>query len=279
MSLKTSREAFEAAYTRRSRQTWEVEPESTLAKINEWSSGTLIIASSPDYGHHIVGLLDHVVYRHSYLPLPEMEQRVEALAGQYKGVPISVIHLGITPGAFGASYMDMAIERLRQSRVRRVVVLGELSALQSWLKVGNLVIASSAIRDDDSHLSYADADVPAMADAELSWQLEASARASGRATYLGVCWSCGAGAGIFDPALCERAFDLQQTGILGNALEAATAYLLGNIIGLRVASLWLVADSLYEPITWRSPSPRLGWQDGWDSLVKAGLETLVLATK
>ena len=63
----------------------------------------------------------------------------------------------------------------------------------------------------------------------------------------------------------------------GNALEAVTAYLLGDIIGLRVASLWLVADSLYEPITWRVPSPRLGWQEGWESLVTAGLEMLVAA--
>jgi hypothetical protein len=38
---------------------------------------------------------------------------------------------------------------------------------------------------------------------------------------------------------------------------------------------WLInerrADSVFEPITWERPSPRLGWEQGWNRLIRSRL--------
>jgi uridine phosphorylase len=274
MSLRDDRQAFEAAYASRSNQTWALPVDSPGAQVRQWSPHVLAVTTSPEYGDRIEGLLEKVVYRDSFLAWTRAGLPTESLAGWYANTRVTVIHQGITPGCFGASYMDMVLEPLRGRSVRDVVVLGELSSLQTHVQIGDLVVATSAVRDDDSHRTYAAPEVPAAADLQASRALEVAARATGRRTHTGVCWSCGAGAGIFDPLLAERAFALSQVGMLGNALEAATAFLLGRSLQLRVGSLWLAADSVYQPITWEQPSPRLGWEDGWHDLVRAGLDAL-----
>jgi uridine phosphorylase len=279
MSLRTDRQHFEARYASRSDQTFAIDPQSVAAQIRDWGQQVLVIAASPEYGAQIAGLFDEVSLRDSYLPWTRSGEPAERLAGIYKGEKISLLHFGITPAAYGASYMDMALESLRNGPARNVVVIGEMSSLQERAQIGNLVVATSAIRADDSHMSYATPDVPAAADLGVSRALVAAAWATGRPTLSGVCWSCGAGAGIYDTHLVEQALTLNRLGVLGNSLEAATAYLLGKIIGLRVGSLWLVADSVFEPITWQRPSPRLGWDEGWDALVRAGLDALASLAK
>jgi purine-nucleoside phosphorylase len=274
MSLKTDRRRFEGAYAGRSNQTWAIEAESVAGKIRDWSSRVLVVAASPDYGAEIAGLFDSLAYRDSYLSWPGGGEPSERLAGTYKGEKISVFHFGITPSAYGASYMDMALESLRNGPARTVVVIGELSSLQEDVAVGSLVTALSAIRADDSHMSYAPPEVPAVADFDVIRALEAAATAAGRPNRTGVVWSCGAGAGIYDAHLVEQALAYNRLGVLGNAVEAATAYLLGRIVGLRVGSLWLAADGIFEPITWKSPSPRLGWEVGWKALARVGLDAL-----
>jgi uridine phosphorylase len=275
MSLRTNRSRYEAAYANRSNQTFAIDPDSVAAKIRDWSRAVLVIASSPEYGTEIAGLFDEVSLCDSYLPWTRAGQPAERLAGLYKGVRISVVHLGITPAAFGGSYMDMALEGLRNGQAHTVAVVGELSSLQEHVKVGNFVVATSSIRADDISMSYATADVPAIADAGVNRALQMAAHATGRPTHTGVCWSCGAGAGIYDPYLLDQALAYNRLGVLGNAVEASSAYLLGGIIGLHVGSLWLVADSVFEPLRWQRPSPRLNWAEGWEDLVRAGLNALV----
>lgn len=274
MSLKTDRLAYDTAYAERSKQTWTEGPGTPSSEIRNWSSSVLLVATSPDYGEEISGLFNQIVHRGSFLPWTRKEDPTESMAGWYNGTKLSVQHLGITPGAFGASYMDMGLELFRGSKVNNVVIVGEMSSLQEHVKIGDLVVATSAIRADDSHLSYADPDVPAVADQRVVRVLREEARSTGRRTHSGVCWSCGAGPGIYDPYLNSISLEYCQMGILGNSLEAATAYLLGKSIGYRVGSLWLVADSIFEPISWKNPSPRLEWNQGWDSLIQAGLNTL-----
>jgi uridine phosphorylase len=269
MTLQQDRHRFEQAYVARS--------EHERARIPDWGSDVVLVASSPEYETNIRGLFDQVgAFEQAEIWGSPPRVRLASIAGLYRDTRITVLHTGVTPGAFGASYMDLGLEWLRNTTARTIVVIGELSSLQPHVRVGDLVVSLSAIRADDSHMSYADPDLPAAADPVVSQALHAAAMASAgsRAVHSGVCWSCGAGAGIYDPALGVEASRLNRLGVLGSAVEAATAYLLGASIGLRVGSLWLAADSIFEPITWRRPSPRLGWDDGWSVLAQAALDAL-----
>jgi purine-nucleoside phosphorylase len=272
---RVDRQFYEEAYARRSELTWFIDPEGEEAKVRDWCSKTLMVVSSPEYGKQVSQTFDHVVHRHCYIPSIYREEITEYFAGVYQGEKLSVMHLGITPGAHGGSYMDMALERLRFGPCESVVVVGELSSLQKDVKIGDLVLATGSIKDDDIYKSYPEWEEAAEPDAKLSELLYDVASQTRRTTHRGVCWSCGAGASIYDPALADIAFEHYKNGIIGNALEAATAYTLGKIIGVKIASLWLVADSIFEPIRWKRSSPRLTWENGWRDLIHVGLQSLV----
>jgi uridine phosphorylase len=279
MTVQDDRQVYEGAYARRSDLTWFIDPEGEEAKVRDWSRKTLVVVSSPEYGELITQTFDHIEHRHCYIPSIYRGEITEYFAGAYRGAKMSVMHLGITPGAQGGSYMDMALERLRNGPCESVVVVGELSALQGHVQIGDLVLATGSIKDDDIYQSYPEWEEPSEPDGELSELLFEVATQTKRTTHRGICWSCGAGAGMYDPALVDITFEHYKNGILGNALEAATAYTLGKIMDIKIASLWLVADSMFETIRWKRPSPRLAWESGWQDLIRAGLQALAALGK
>jgi purine-nucleoside phosphorylase len=279
MSLNTDRHEFDLAYAARSEKTWSFEAGSARPKIIGWAPNYLIVSSTPIYGKEISGLLDKVVERDQWSNWQKTDEPIETIAGWYRGVPVSVFHTGITPVAFGASYMDFTLEQLRNRTGSRVILAGEMTSLQEEVRIGDLVVSGSSVRGDDSHLSYALPDLAATAHPFITQQLVASGRKSGRKTHVGATWSCGIGAGIFDPCLGDQAWAYHRLGVLGNALDAATAYLRAPILGINLSSIWLVADSLFEPIRWSSPFTRLGWADGWKDMVGASLDALYTLAK
>lgn len=269
-----NRDAFEKAYEKRSNLTWAAPPDSLESKVASWSSKVLVLAISAEYGHLIQKTFDQVEYQHGYVPLEYGGFATESFAGTYQGTAITVLHLGITPGAHGGPYMDMALERLRGGPVKDVILVGECTSLQPNVKIGDYVIPLTSIRNDDIHLSYFPSEVPATADELISRTLIDVALSQGAKIHVGAGWSCSAGAGIFDPELLELTYSYYQSGVLGNMVEASPAYLLGKLMGIRVSSFWLVADSMYEPLEWTRPNPRMGWFQGWDDLVRIALDTL-----
>lgn len=270
-----NRDEFEKAYAKRSSLTWAAAPDSLETKVVTWSSKVLVLAISAEYGSLIQSTFDQVEYQHGYVSEEYGGFPAESFAGTYQGTPVTVLHLGITPGAHGGPYMDMVLERLRGGPVADVVVAGECTALQPEIKLGDFVLPLTSIRNDDIHLSYYPPHVPAEADEALSRSLADAAESYGEEIHVGVGWSCSAGAGIFDRELDDLAYDYYQSGVLGNTVEASPAYLLGKLMGIRVSSIWLVADSIFEPVEWHRPTPRMEWSQGWDECVQIAFKALI----
>lgn len=270
-----NRKEFETAYANRSDLTWAAAPDSQEAKIIAWSSKVLLLAISAEFAPSIQSLFDRVNYQDGYVSPRFGGFPADSFAGVYKDTAITVMHLGITPGARGSAYMDMALERLRPGTVKDILLIGECTSLQKSVDIGDCVVPVSSIRKDDIHLSYYPAEVPAMADPTLSQSLTEAARVEDAHVHVGVSLSCSAGAGVFDPALLNMVYRHHQMGVLANTVEASCAYLLGELMGNRVSSIWLVADSLFKPLPAIQQSPRLGWKQGWERVVRIALDTLV----
>jgi uridine phosphorylase len=273
--MRIDREKYLSFYLTRSAKAWAPPHDSQAYAIDTWSRRILMIASGPEYTAHIANLLDQVEIRENIEVWSRTRQITENLGGYYHGQKVTILHTIVTPYGLGASYVDYAMERLRRTLDSTIILIGESSGLHHSVRTGDLLIPLSLIKGDDSHRSYAEPDIPALSDGILSRKLFKTAATSGRKVHIGTCWSCGAGAGIYDPYLAGKAWELHSQGVLGNTLEAATAYLIADLMDFHMSSLWLVADSIYEPIGWSSPFKRMGWEDGWDALVKAALDTLV----
>jgi purine-nucleoside phosphorylase len=275
MTFRNDRQAFEKAYARRSANNWRQQEETPGYQICDWADRILVLDSDPAYGEQISSMLEHVEIQSSFLPGAD-SAAFESMAGIYQGKKVSILHTGITPYSFGASYMDFTLERLRGFSTKRILVIGEATGIQEEIQVGDILLPLSVIRDDDIHLSYANPNLPAAGDAELSREVlrQASRLNISGQVHSGIAWSCGNGAGVYDPALVEKLTCYHSAGVLGNCLGAAAAYLLGKLLGHRVASCWLVADTLYAPITWSSMFPRMDWGSGWSQMVELALATL-----
>jgi uridine phosphorylase len=267
-------EHYEAAYVARSNE-WLNDLAQSRAALGDACRYVILVIGSTEYGGNIAGCLDTVEARGAFIPEPTEVEQTQIMRGTYQGVTVGVWHHAITRQAFGASYTNMALDSLRGSSVEVVIAIGEMSSLQEHLRVGHLALPTAAIRGDDMHRYVAPPEEPAIANLRVSAALLAEARANGVRVQPGLVWGCGAGAGIYDPLLEDTALAYCRQGVLGNCMEVATTYLVSRQLGLACSSLWLVADSIYEPLTWTRPVMRQPWSPGWKTLVHTALNTCV----
>jgi uridine phosphorylase len=265
---------YDAAYLARSNE-WQNDLAQTRAPLGDTCRYLLLVIGGTEYGADIAACLDTVEARGAFIPEPSEPEQTQIMRGTYRGVTVGVWHQAITRQAFGASYTNLALDSLRGSSVRVILALGEMSSLQESLRVGQFGLPTAAIRGDDMHCYLAPPDEPAVADLRVSAALLSEAQASGVPVQHGLAWGCGAGAGIYDPLLEETTLAHSRQGVLGNCLEAATLYLVSRQLGIACSSLWLVADGIFEPLTWTRPVMRLPFAPGWETLVLTALNTCV----
>lgn len=80
-----------------------------------------------------------------------------SLEGKYKGIDIIACSSGI-----GGSSASIAIEELNNLGVKAIIRIGSCGALQKGIGLGELIIASGAIRDEGTSKAYADIRLPAI---------------------------------------------------------------------------------------------------------------------
>ncbi len=166
----------------------------------------------------------------------------------------------------GAPVAAIVLEDLIAYGIRRVVSVGTAGCLQRGMAVGDLVLCTSAIRDEGVSYHYIEADAPALPHAAMTDQLRAAlaARAGERPLHAGPTWTIDA------PyrETVEEARHYQAMGVQTVEMEAAALFAVAAHRGIEIASAFVVSDSLAE----------LVWTPGFrDPLVERGLDTLYAA--
>jgi len=91
--------------------------------------------------------------------------------GKYKGVPITVCSTGS-----GAPETELALmDFIRFTSANTFIRVGTSGALQKWLKLGNLVITSAAVRDEGTSKEYVKSSYPAVVNYEVVLALATAA--------------------------------------------------------------------------------------------------------
>lgn len=182
------------------------------------------------------------------LPLPSTGGRV-GLVGRF----------GI--GAPGATSV---LEELAALGTSAMVSIGTAGSLQRDLKPGDLVLCEAAVRDEGVSHHYLPPGRLATAPTEMTAALGAALRESGLAFRPGVSWTIDA---PYRETVAE-ARHYQAEGVLCVEMEAAALFAVAEVRGLRLASAFVISDSLAD-LVW---SPRFH-----DPAVQAGLFGLYLA--
>jgi uridine phosphorylase len=163
------------------------------------------------------------------------------LAGSYDGEPVSVTSTGI-----GSPSTAIAVEELARVGAETFIRVGSCGAIQEEVDIGDLVITTSAVRQEGTSDEYVREDYPASAHDEVVTALVTAAERLGYDYHVGVtCSTDSFYAGQSRPGFEEfraagseeRIEALQEAGVLNFEMEASAILTLANIYGLRAGAV------------------------------------------
>ena len=143
------------------------------------SAPFVILPGDPGRVAQIAAYLDHV---HEVAN----NREYKTFRGSYRGVDVSITSTGI-----GGPSTAIAIEELIRVGAQVFIRVGTSGALQDHLRMGDLVVAQSAIRDEGTSRQYVPLEWPATADFETCLSLKQAAEkqlkvhSSGLSSYVG----------------------------------------------------------------------------------------------
>ena len=162
-----------------------------------------------------------------------------SLVGSYRGVKVGVVSTGI-----GGPSAAIALEELWRLGVRYAIRVGTTASISDDVKVGDLVLARAAVRNDGTSRYYIPQEFPAIPDFRLLLEMHSIlARTSGT---LGVRYHLGLVSSddafyMEDDEFIKR---LSSMGVTDVDMETATLFAVGMIRGVSVASIMAVNGNL-----------------------------------
>jgi uridine phosphorylase len=153
----------------------------------------------------------------------------KTVKGFYKGIPVLVTSTGI-----GGVSAGIAVEELKNIGVKAMIRIGSCGALQSHIKLGDLVIAAGAVRNDGASYSYINKAYPAIPDTELMFHVITAAKAAGAKQHTGI-------VRCHDSFYTDKEQDIDrfwsEKGILASDMETAALFVIGRLRGIKTASI------------------------------------------
>ncbi|WP_040206028.1 nucleoside phosphorylase [Neobacillus jeddahensis] len=167
-----------------------------------------------------------------FLTEPEVlayNREYKTIKGLYKGVPILVTSTGI-----GGVSAGIAVEELKNIGVKVMIRIGSCGALQPNLRIGDLVIASGAVRNDGASYAYINKAYPAIPDTELLFHVISAARINAIRHHTGI-------VRCHDSFYTDKEQDIDrywsEKGILASDMETAALFVIGGLRGIKTASI------------------------------------------
>jgi len=153
----------------------------------------------------------------------------KSCTGFYKGVKVMVVSTGI-----GGASTGIVVEELKNIGVQTLIRIGSCGALQPNIKLGDLVIANGAVRDDGASKAYIEKSYPAVPDTDVLISLIESAKELSYHYYCGKIRS-------HDSFYTDKEQEIDDywsgKGILGSDMESAALFVIGGLRNLRTASV------------------------------------------
>jgi uridine phosphorylase len=165
-------------------------------------------------------------------------------------------HLGKTPvstcsSGIGGPSMAIAVEELGELGVHTFLRVGTCGAAQPGMRLGDLVVATGAVRSEGTPDAYVPRDYPAIASHEVVGACVEAARAAGAAYHLGVIRSVDALYADLVPERMPRPAELRaelemwsRAGVVANDMESSTMMVVSALRGWRSGVILLVVDEL-----------------------------------
>ena len=177
--------------------------------------------------------------------------------GTLLGEKVSVTSTGI-----GGPSTAIAVEELAAIGADTFIRVGTSGGMQPCTQIGDLVIATAAVRDEGTSSQYMPVEFPAVADPDVVWALRRAAHRVGARHHVGIVHSKDSFYGEVQPKrmpiakrLLERWQAWVQGGVLCSEMEAATLFVVSSVLGKRASAVLLVGGLTSPEGEPESPSP------------------------
>ncbi len=151
-------------------------------------------------------------------------------SGSKDGVGISVCSTGI-----GCPSAAIVVEELSRIGAEIFIRVGTTGALQEYVQMGDVVIASAAVRADGASRICVPLEFPAVADFEVCSALREAARKRERKTHFGVVLSTDAFYGNLENLKCWS-----KVGVLCVEMESSVIFTIAALKKLKAGSILAV---------------------------------------
>ena len=155
--------------------------------------------------------------------------------GWYGGQLVGVCSTGI-----GCPSVAIVVEELANLGATHMIRVGTTGALSEQIKIGDLCVATAAIRNDGTTPRYVPPAIPALPDWRLTVELyERAATRPSRA------WAvpCVTNDALYTETP-EWAAEMARYGVMNVEMEAAALFVVGQLRHVRTASICAVLDNL-----------------------------------
>ena len=152
-----------------------------------------------------------------------------SLEGKYKDLDIIAVSSGI-----GGSSASIAIEELNNLGVQAIIRIGSCGALQEGINIGDLIIASGAIRDEGTSKAYCDIRMPAIPNYDLLTNCINAAKQFNYNYHLGIVHSHES---FYIDNNNEEEKYWSKFKALGADMETAALFTVGHIRNIKTASI------------------------------------------
>jgi uridine phosphorylase len=159
--------------------------------------------------------------------------------GSLAGVAVSVTSTGI-----GGPSTAIATEELCDLGAHTLVRVGTCGGMQPWVRLGDLVLAQAAVRDEGTSGQYVPPAWPATANVEVLDALRLAAAASGAPHHVGTVQSKDSFYGELEPGRMPIAAELDArwrawtaAGVLASEMECAAIFTIAAVRRVRAGAV------------------------------------------
>ncbi|MFX0206227.1 MAG: nucleoside phosphorylase [Candidatus Hodarchaeota archaeon] len=154
-----------------------------------------------------------------------------------KGIPVTILTTGM-----GCPSTGIVIEEAYRAGARYLIRIGSTGALQSGIRIGDVLIPYAAIRDERTSQNLAPMEFPAVAAPKVTHALETAARELNIPVRTGI----GRTSDVFyasDPTEWQR---WAQYGAICVEMEMSTIFVFGSVRGIQTGCIVVVDGNLAE---------------------------------
>ena len=175
------------------------------------------------------GRINHIARHLNDVREIAYNREFRSIRGTYQGIEVMAVSTGI-----GGASTVIAVEELHKIGVKAMIRVGSCGALQSDIRLGELILVSGAVRDDGASKTYVEGIYPAIPDTGLLFCAREVAKERGYRHRIGPARS-------HDSFYTDRENEIDHywsgRGVLGSDMETAALFVVGALRGVMTASI------------------------------------------